>query len=171
MENFQQRLHTISRDFIKLKILIKINPARTYWNTTVKRIDNLFAKTGIFFLAFPSYHSSVPRGCERKRTEPELLLLIKAVNQESDFFPPPSIYLSLDLFVSLWSKPWWKQKPTSSTRDFFSCLFNGRILNANFWCVQSCFFFCVIVFSSFIHLFSLSRFNNYKNIWFIKQYL
>lgn len=57
-----------------------------------KRIDNLFVKNGIFSLAFPSYHGSVPRGCERKCTEPELLLLIKAVNQESDVFP---FYLSL----------------------------------------------------------------------------
>lgn len=69
-----------------------------------------------------------------------------------------------------------KKKPISSSKQQnFSCLFNGRFFNANFWCVQSSvFFFFPLPFPSsallFLHLlfisFSLSVGSaTSKNIW------
>lgn len=64
-------------------------------NATARRIDNLFEKSGIVWL-FPVISAWAPRGCERKYTDPALLLLIKAVSQEWDYF------CFFSLFFSLW---------------------------------------------------------------------
>lgn len=106
----KQCLHTAGLIYLsKLKMLIKKErPAQTYMNATAKRIDHLFKKSGIVFWHFSVITSRAPRGCQRKCTEAVLLLLIKAVNQGSQyffFFFFVSIFLSLDVFVSLRSKP------------------------------------------------------------------
>lgn len=140
-------------------------------NATAKRIDHLFKKSSIVFWHFSVITSRAPRGCQRKCTEAVLLLLIKAVNQGSQyffFFFFLSIFLSLDVFVSLRSKPWWKEKPDSSSKqENFSCLFNAALFKANFWFVQSFFFlsaailFLHILFISFLSVDSATS----KNIW------
>lgn len=95
----KQCLHTVGLIYhSKWKMLIKKErPARTYMNATAKRIDHLFKKSGIVFWHFSVITSQAPRGCQRKCTEAVLLLLIKAVNQGSQYF-----FFFFCLFFSLW---------------------------------------------------------------------
>lgn len=131
-------------------------------NATARRIDNLFEKSGIVWL-FPVISTWAPRGCERKYTDPALLLLIKAVSQEWDWFCFFFFlfFLSLDLFVSRWSKQWWKEMPISLSKQNFSCLFNARLFNAKLSVGTKFYFLLCIVSSSFIQLLSLCRFSRF----------
>lgn len=102
------------------------------------------------------------------------LLLIKAVNQERESLPFLCFSLPGSVCVTL-IKAAIKEEPISSSKQQnFSCLFNARLFNSNFWRVQSlccfsCPCFCIFIFYS--SLFSQKVQPLRKPFGFIIQYL